>query len=78
MYLDRWREVQARFVDDPRTAVQDGDALVGELMRALAHRFAEQKGALEEQWKSGGEPETEQLRPALQEYRSFFSRLLST
>ena len=78
VFLDRWREVQARFVDDPRTAVQDGDALVAELMRSLADRFAEQKGALEEQWKSGGEPETEQLRLALQEYRSFFNRLLST
>ncbi|MDQ3612538.1 MAG: hypothetical protein M4D85_13235, partial [Actinomycetota bacterium] len=78
VFLDRWREVQAGFVDDPRTAVQDGDALVAELMRSLSHRFAEQKGALEEQWKSGGEPETEQLRLALQEYRSFFNRLLST
>ena len=78
VFLDRWREVQARFVDDPRTAVQDGDALVAELMQSLAHRFGEQKGALEEQWKSGGEPETEQLRLALQEYRSFFNRLLST
>ncbi len=78
VFLDRWREVQARFVDDPRTAVQDGDALVAELMRSLADRFGEQKGALEEQWNSGGEPETEQLRLALQEYRSFFNRLLST
>ncbi len=78
VYLDRWREVQARFIDDPRAAVQDGDGLVTELMRSLTDRFGEQKSALEELWDSGGQPETEQLRRALQDYRSFFERLLST
>jgi len=77
-FLDRWREVQARFIDDPRAAVHDGDGLVTELMRSLTDRFGEQKSALEERWSSGGQPETEQLRRALQDYRSFFERLLST
>lgn len=78
VFLDRWREVQARFVDDPQAAVRDADSLVAELMQSLAERFAEQRTALEDQWNSGGQPETEQLRLALQEYRSFFQRLLST
>ncbi len=78
VFLDRWREVQARFIDDPRAAVQDGDGLVTELMRSLTDRFGEQKRALEERWSSGSQPETEQLRRALQAYRSFFERLLST
>ncbi|MDQ3423939.1 MAG: hypothetical protein M3510_11295 [Actinomycetota bacterium] len=78
VFLDRWREVQARFVDDPQAAVRDADSLVAELMRSLAERFAEQRTALEDQWNSGGQPETEQMRLALQEYRSFFHRLLST
>jgi hypothetical protein len=78
VFLDRWREVQARFVDDPQAAVRDGDALVAELMQALASRFSEQKGALQQHWDTGSEPETEQLRRTLQEYRSFFQRLLST
>lgn len=78
VFLDRWREVQARFVDDPQAAVRDADSLVAELMQSLAERFAEQRTALEDQWNSGGQPETEQLRLALQEYRSFFNRLLST
>jgi hypothetical protein len=47
-------------------------------MRSLTDRFGEQKSALEERWSSGGQPETEQLRRALQDYRSFFERLLST
>jgi hypothetical protein len=77
VFLDRWREVQGRFVDDPQGAVRDGDSLVAELMQALAQRFTDQKVGLQEQWDRGGEPETEQLRRALQGYRSFFHRLLS-
>lgn len=77
-FLARWSEVQSRFVDDPQGAVKDGDGLVAELMQALARRFSERKGDLEERWNQGGEPETEELRLALQQYRSFFQRLLST
>ena len=77
-FLGRWREVQSRFVDDPQGAVRDGDGLVAELMQALARRFSERKGDLEEQWNRGGQPETEDLRLALQQYRSFFQRLLAT
>jgi hypothetical protein len=77
-FLDRWHEVQARFVDDPQAAVRDGDSLVAELLHALATRFADHKDGLEQSWHGGGEADTEQLRLALQSYRSFFSRLLST
>jgi len=77
-FLARWSEVQGRFVDDPQGAVRDGDSLVAELMQALAARFSDHKGRLEEQWQRGSEPETEELRLALQQYRSFFQRLLST
>ncbi len=77
-FSQRWTDVQARFVDDPRAAVRDADALVAELMQTLAERFAQHKGGLEDQWNQGGEPDTESLRLALQQYRSFFDRLLST
>lgn len=77
-FLDRWRDVQSRFVDDPQGAVRDGDSLVAELMQSLAERFSAHKRALELQWQQGDEPETEDLRVALQRYRSFFQRLLTT
>jgi hypothetical protein len=70
--------VQARFVDEPKAAVHTADGLVAELMQSLAQGFSEHKGALEAQWQSGGDPDTEELRQALQRYRSFFNRLLST
>ena len=77
-FLSRWSEVQARFVDDPQGAVRDGDSLVAELLQALAARFAAHKDGLEQSWRGGGEAGTEDLRLALQSYRSFFQRLLST
>jgi len=77
-FRQRWSDTQARFVDDPQGAVQTADALVAELMQSLARGFSEHKGRLESHWQSGGTPDTEDLRQALQRYRSFFDRLLST
>jgi hypothetical protein len=77
-FRQRWSDVQARFVDDPQEAVHSADGLVAELMQSLAESFNQHKGHLESQWRSGGEPDTEELRQALQRYRSFFNRLLAT
>jgi hypothetical protein len=74
---DRWTEVQAAFVDEPRRAVQDADALVAELMERLAETFSEERSTLEGQWDRDEDVTTEDLRLALQRYRSFFDRLLS-
>jgi hypothetical protein len=77
-FRERWGDAQARFVDDPQEAVRTADGLVAELMQSLAQGFSEHKGRLEAQWQRGGDPDTEELRQALQRYRSFFNRLLST
>ncbi|MGB8650654.1 MAG: hypothetical protein WCD35_08320, partial [Mycobacteriales bacterium] len=55
----RWSDVQSRFVDDPRSAVQEADSLVAELMRSLAQGFVEHKAALEQEWSQDREPDTE-------------------
>jgi hypothetical protein len=74
----RWRELQSLFVDDPRKAVHAADELVAEVMQTVATTFGDRKHQLEGQWQRGEEVETEHLRLALRQYRSFFNRLLST
>ncbi|WP_405982564.1 hypothetical protein [Streptomyces sp. NBC_00158] len=77
-YRTQWAEIQGRFVDDPKDAVTSADGLVAEVMQDLAGTFAEHKQDLEGQWRRGDRVPTEELRMALQHYRSFFNRLLKT
>lgn len=77
-YRTSWSEIQGRFVDDPQEAVKSADALVAEVMRTLAGTFSTHKQELEGQWDRGEQVATEDLRLALQRYRSFFNRLLNT
>jgi hypothetical protein len=72
----RWNDVQARFVDEPRGSVEEANTLVDELMQRLVSSFSEERARLEAQWDRGDEVTTEDLRVALQRYRSFFGRLL--
>jgi hypothetical protein len=76
-FRSRWMEVQTGFVDEPRSAVEQADTLVAEMMKRLATVFADERGKLEEQWSRGDDISTEDLRQALRRYRSFFDRLLS-
>jgi hypothetical protein len=74
----RWTDIQTGFVDAPRRAVEQADALVAELMQHLARTFADERGRLEGQWDRGDDVPTDHLRDAFQRYRSFFERLLAT
>jgi hypothetical protein len=76
-FQSRWVEIQTRFVDQPRESVQAADALVAELMQQLADGFSRVRSGLEGQWDRGDQVSTEELRVALQRYRSFFERLLA-
>jgi len=73
----RWKDIQAEFVDEPTTAVQEADALVAELMQRLAAMFATERAELEDRWAGGNQVSTEDLRQGLRRYRSFFERLLA-
>jgi hypothetical protein len=77
-FVDRWSDIQSRFVDDPQRAVEDADALVAALMKEIADGFAQERERLEGAWGRGEDVGTEDLRVALQRYRAFFHRLLST
>lgn len=74
---DRWSNVQSEFVDEPRQAVEEADKLVATVMQRLAEGFANERSTLEKQWAQGSDVSTEDLRVALQRYRSFFDRLLA-
>ena len=74
---ESWTSIQAAFVDDPRDAVKEADTLVAELMQRLAETFSAERSRLESQWDNDQDVSTEDLRIALQRYRSFFDRLLS-
>jgi hypothetical protein len=73
----RWSRAQTGFVDEPRKAVEEADKLVASVMKRLAEGFANERSKLEKQWDRGDNVSTEDLRVALQRYRSFFDRLLS-
>jgi hypothetical protein len=76
-FQGRWTSIQSEFVDEPKAAVTEADSLVAEVIQQLAERFANQRSELEQAWSSGSEVSTEDLRLALQHYRSFFHRLLA-
>jgi hypothetical protein len=73
----RWTIIQASFVDEPRKAVKEADALLSAAIKQIEESFTDQRSQLEKQWSQGSEASTEDLRLALQRYRTFFDRLLS-
>ncbi|GAA1519115.1 hypothetical protein GCM10009677_60560 [Sphaerisporangium rubeum] len=70
-FRQRWREVQASFVDDPRDAVRQADELVDEVF----DRVVKRKQELTDRWKDADQGDTERLRVTLREYRSLLDDL---
>ncbi|WP_019633434.1 hypothetical protein [Actinomadura atramentaria] len=71
----RWHDLQASFVDDPRTAVRRADDLTGEAVDALGRALAERRGRLVD---GDAGTDTERLRQALRGYRALLDRILSS
>jgi len=76
-FVARWQEIQAGFVDEPRKAVHDADALVTDLMQRLAEMLASERDQLESRMGASGDASTEDLRQGLRRYRSLFERLIA-
>ncbi|PZF89653.1 hypothetical protein [Micromonospora deserti] len=74
-FRDRWRDVQLRFVDDPRAAAGEAQSLVDEAIQALASALSAQKDKLGA-WQEAASADTEQLRVAVRQYRDFLDRVL--
>jgi hypothetical protein len=76
-FRERWHEIQASFVDEPKSSVEKADQLVASVIQQLTKVFADERAKMENDWHRGGDVSTEDLRQALCRYRSFFDRLLS-
>lgn len=72
----RWRQIQANFVDDPRNSVSQAHGLVSDLIDGIVAQFQNEQRELEARWSQGDQVSTEDLRLCLQRYRDFFGRLL--
>ena len=70
----QWPDIQAMFVDDPRASVEQAAGLVDDCVEALVVSVKERQHALLSDWQGTG-TDTEQLRTALQRYRTFWSSL---
>lgn len=75
-YRGRWNIIKGQFVDDPRSAVQGANTMVGEILDELEELFRRQRSDLDQGLSDRG-TSTEDLRLALRRYHSFFDRLLS-
>lgn len=76
-YRTRWESIQTGFVDEPRAAVEQADALVSQVVTRLIDVFTRERSALEGQWSKGENVSTKDLRITFTRYRSVFHRLLS-
>jgi hypothetical protein len=70
----RWHEIQAMFVDDPRSSAEMAAGLVDDSVQALVVFVREQQDSLLAAWH-GENAGTEELRTAVQHYRAFGGRL---
>jgi hypothetical protein len=68
---DRWRDVQLRFVDDPKGATAEASGLVDDAVDKLSKALRDHRGSL-----AKGTDDTEQLRVEFRSYRDILDRLL--
>jgi len=72
----RWTPIQVQFVDQPRAAVEQAEALVAEAVERITQMLTSQQTSLSEQLCNHEDASTEDLRITLQNYRSFLNNLL--
>lgn len=74
-FQERWREVQLRFVDDPRAAAEEAAALAGEVLERFTAAVSERQRQLDT-WRNNAEQaDTEQMRTTVRNYRHLIDRL---
>jgi hypothetical protein len=73
----RWTSIQAQFVDQPCTSIEQADALIADAIERLSKALGIQQSQLRERWLNHDDVSTEELRLTLQEYRTFLNNLFS-
>ena len=63
-------------MDDPRASVTEAADLVAQISGSLVSAVQDRERTLRGSWEGGGHADTEALRNALRDYRSFFERLM--
>jgi hypothetical protein len=76
-FRDRWREVQLRFVDDPRGAAGEAQGLAEEAADALVAALDAIRSDLGG-WEATEGADTEHLRVVVRRYRDFLDRVLQS
>jgi hypothetical protein len=69
-----WSEVLAMFVDDPRGSVTEASAIVDEAINTFIAAARGRQASLAASWQAR-DSDTEQLRMALQDYRTFWTSM---
>jgi hypothetical protein len=67
-----WSDVLVMFVDNPRGSVAEASAMVDEAINAFIATARARRASLADSWQAQGS-DTEQLRVALQDYRTFWT-----
>ncbi|GAB3152308.1 hypothetical protein GCM10027290_42790 [Micromonospora sonneratiae] len=75
-FQNRWRDIQLRFVDDPRDAAEQSQRLVEEVIDSLTDSLAARKRELA-QSPAGDEADTEELRMTVRRHRELLDQLLN-
>jgi hypothetical protein len=69
---NQWSEILAMFVDDPRGSVAEASVMVNEAIEAFIATARDRQASVAASWQAPN-ADTERLRVALQDYRTFWS-----
>lgn len=76
-YLARWERLQTEFVDAPGDAVGSADAILADAIEHLVADLSAQRSDLRDNVRANNES-TEELRLAMQRYRTLLHRVVNT
>ena len=68
-HVERMRTIMLGFIDDPRKAALDADALLAEVLRSVTEALARRRGELESEPSDAATPDTERLRQIVRRSR---------